>query len=349
MNRFFKSLLFVCGFSVLASCHADEPADVSEAVNLLPHDVVAHDPVIIKDGETFYLFTTGPGVTVWKSEDLKRWTMQGPIFDPVPEWTNKEVAGFQGHMWAPDISYHDGKFYLYYSVSTFGKNNSCIGLATNTTLDPENPSFKWVDEGIVVQSKPDRDDWNAIDPNLILDEDGTPYLAFGSFWSGLKIAELNADMTRIVEPEVEPLPLASRVKAFETLESGETISVAGNTAIEGPFIYKRGQYFYLFASIDFCCRGLDSTYRMIYGRSEDVLGPYVDKQGHALLDGGGSLLKSGDERWQGVGHNAVCELDGVEYVIFHGYDGNTERGLPKLHIEALNWTEDGWPELTEQE
>ncbi|EDY84685.1 hypothetical protein VDG1235_4318 [Verrucomicrobiia bacterium DG1235] len=88
---------------------------------------------------------------------------------------------------------------------------------------------------------------------------------------------------------------------------------------------------------------------MIYGRSEDILGPYLDKKGVSLLEGGGTLLKGGDERWHGIGHNSVCEIDGVEYAVFHGYDGETERGLPKLHIEKLGWTEDEWPFLVESE
>ncbi|MDQ8180753.1 family 43 glycosylhydrolase [Pelagicoccus sp. SDUM812005] len=328
----------------LAAC-GDEPAEVRETVDVPREDVVAHDPVIIKEADTYYLFTTGPGVSVWSSSDMVHWTMQDPVFDTAPSWATELVSGFKGHMWAPDISYHDGRYILYYSVSTFGSNDSCIGMASNVTLDASRPDFEWKDHGVVVRSEPGLQDWNAIDPNLIFDETGQPYLAFGSFWSGLKLMPLNEELAR-VEQGAEPIAIASRRFELKSAGPGEAPVVReGNDAIEGPFIYRKGEYYYLFASVDFCCRGKDSTYKMVYGRSRDIRGPYLDREGHSMLKGGGTLLKEGDQRWQGLGHNGISNIDGVEYAVFHGYDGETDRGLPKLHIEVLRWTEDGWPVL----
>lgn len=343
------STIVAVGSLFVVSCSADEPARVQSRVDVPTEDVVAHDPVIIKEADTYYLFTTGPGISVWTSPDKEKWTMKRPVFDPVPRWTKETVPGFNGHMWAPDISFHSGAYYLYYSVSSFGSNDSCIGLATNRTLDQDSPDYEWVDRGIVVRSEPGINNWNAIDPNLVFTKEGQPYLAFGSFWSGLKLIELVDDLDAPRHPGQEPLSIASRVQVpAPEGEGGAAPLEPGNTAIEGPFVYLNGEYYYLFASIDFCCRGKDSTYKMIYGRAKSVEGPYLDREGRRLLDGGGTILLQGDERWHGVGHNAVCELDGTEYTIFHGYDGNTSRGLPKLHIEALAWTPDGWPYILDR-
>lgn len=319
-------------------------AGQANAVGLTKYEMIVHDPVMIEENGVYYLFTTGPGVTVWSSRDLLHWDRQDPVFDPAPPWAKREVEGFNGHIWAPDISYHDGQFYLYYSISSFGKNDSCIGLATNATLDPESADFQWVDRGIVVQSLPGAHNWNAIDPNLVEDENGVPYLSFGSFWSGLQIGRLNESRDAFADGLESLVTIASRNPGptGPVPEEGYPVE-AGNGAIEAPSIARRGDFYYLFASTGYCCRGKDSTYRMVYGRSESVLGPYLDKDGVDMAQGGGTLLLGGDERWHGVGHNAVVQFDGVDYVVFHGYDGDTERGLPKLHVEVLHWDEDGWP------
>ena len=129
------------------------------------------------------------------------WKEEAPVFATAPAWTFGIAADFKGHIWAPDIALHDGTYYLYYSVSSMGKNTSAIGVATNKTLDPAAPDFKWIDHGAVVRSVPYRDLWNAIDPNLAVADDGTPYLVFGSFWSGIKMVRLDATLTRPTEPQ----------------------------------------------------------------------------------------------------------------------------------------------------
>jgi arabinan endo-1,5-alpha-L-arabinosidase len=256
------------------------------------------------------------------------------------------VPTFRGHIWAPDISYFDGKYFLYYAVSAFGKNTSCIGVATNVTLDPRDPKFKWEDHGKVIQSIPGVTNWNAIDPNLITDDDGTPYLAFGSFWNGLKLVKLTPDRLHTAEP-LDHLPtIASRKKdpgaPNPPAPEGNPVDAGGN-AIEAPFIFKHGGYFLLFASIDYCCRGKNSTYKMIIGRSKALAGPYVDRDGADLARGGGTILLAGDAKWYGVGHNAVGTFDGADYLVFHAYDASDERARSKLRIEKITWDKDGWP------
>lgn len=293
--------------------------------------ISVHDPVMIRENGVFYIFATGQGISVWSSTDMQHWKREKRVFDRAPEWAVEAVPGFRGHIWAPDISWVDGRYYLYYSVSTFGKNGSCIGLATNTTLDANAPEYKWIDHGMVIRSVPGEHNWNAIDPNLILDTEGKPWLSFGSFWDGLKLLPLQADLKSVPPGEI-PITIASRLADTDK----------GANPIEAPFIVYRAPYYYLFASIDYCCKGVESTYKMIVGRSRSLIGPYVDDVGRDLRTGGGRLLMEGDVNWHGVGHNAVVNVDSVDYLLFHAYDA-ADNGRSKLRIVELEWTEDAWP------
>ncbi len=312
-------------------------------------DISVHDPVMAKHNGTYYIFCTGRGISVWSSKDMKEWKREQPVFQEPPQWAVEAVAGFRGHIWAPDISFFNGKYYLYYSVSAFGKNTSCIGLATNKTLDPANPEFKWIDHGKVIQSFPGETNWNAIDPNLIVAADGTPYLSFGSFWDGLKLVKLNSDATAPAE-DINSIPtIASRKKSSSDINPpavDDNPKDAGGNAIEAPFIFKKGKYYYLFASIDYCCKGVNSTYKMIVGRSLTIPGPYIDKDGKSMASGGGTILLRGDEKCYGVGHNSTYTFEDIDYIVFHGYDAADE-GRSKLIIRKLEWDNDGWPVVAE--
>jgi len=163
-----------------------------------PEGIPVHDPVMIRvpGDSAWYLYCTGQGIIAWSSKSSATggsWRHLPPVFDKPPAWTIEAVPGFKGHFWAPDISYYKGEYYLFYAVSTFGKNRSCIGLAVNKTLDPGSRDYHWQDQGKIVQSIPGRDRWNAIDPNLVVDTAGGAWLAFGSFWSGIKLVKLSED------------------------------------------------------------------------------------------------------------------------------------------------------------
>jgi arabinan endo-1,5-alpha-L-arabinosidase len=293
---------------------------------------------MIKQKDTYYLFITGNGIMMYSSKDMKNWRKEKPVFEKTPEWVTKAIPRFRGgSMWAPDISFHNGMYYLYYAVSAFGKNTSCIGLVVNKTLDTSSADYKWIDKGKVIQSVPGRDMWNAIDANLIVDENKTPWLAFGSFWNGMKLVKLSPDFASVAQPE-EWYTIASRPREF-----GQPDSVAGNAAIEGPFIFKRDKYYYLFVSWDYCCRGEKSDYKVVVGRSEKVMGPYLDKSGLAMTKNGGSLIVQGDNKeWFGAGHNSAYTFDGKDYIVYHGYDAK-DRGRSKLIVQELFWDKDGWP------
>jgi arabinan endo-1,5-alpha-L-arabinosidase len=308
-------------------------------------DIIVHDPVMIRQNNTYYVFCTGWGISVFSSTDRKNWKKEAPVFAKAPQWAVDSIPSFAGHIWAPDISFYNGAYYLYYSVSAFGKNTSCIGLATNKTLNPHDPNFKWVDHGKVIQSIPGITNWNAIDPNLIVDETGAPYLCFGSFWDGIKLVKLSLD-AKSVDEDLRLIPTIASRKSNPDLNNPPAIEGnpvdAGGNAIEAPFIFHKGKYYYLFASIDYCCKGEKSTYKMIVGRSKKVTGPYVDQAGIPMAKGGGTLVQQGDENWYGVGHNAVVSFDGTDYILFHGYDAH-DGGKSKLIIEKLKWDNNGWP------
>lgn len=297
--------------------------------------VEVHDPVMARAGGTYYVFSTGPGITIYESEDLVHWRWIGRAFDGEPQWARQVVPGFGGHLWAPDIFEKDGRFYLYYSVSAFGKNTSAIGVTVNETLDPESPDYRWVDHGIVVQSIPNRDHWNAIDPAVIVDQDGTPWMSFGSFWEGLKLVRLGDDLVSLAEPQ-EWYSLAKRPR-----EPGAADDDPGEGALEAPYIFYRDGWYYLFVSFDKCCRRMESTYNIRVGRSRHVTGPYVDKEGKSMLMGGGSLVLGGNEDWVALGHNAAYTFDGQDYLVFHAYE-TADNAVQKLRILPISWS-DGWP------
>ena len=308
--------------------------------------IPVHDPVMAQHDGTYYVFATGRGIAMWRSENLEDWHRVGSVFEEVPAWAVEAVPEFDGHsLWAPDIVERGGRYYLYYSVSTFGENASAIGVAINSTLDPEDPAYEWVDHGPVVQSVPGRDLWNAIDPNLTFDEAGTPWLAFGSYWGGVKLAKMTGDLLELEQwpPEQEWQTVAARHRYWklDERESGDRM----NGAIEAPFIFKKGDYYYLFVSWGVCCRGSESTYRIVVGRSKDITGPYVDAVGRDMRYGGGTLVVAGNEDWPGVGHSAAYTLDGVDYLLFHGYEA-ADDGAAKLWVKELRWDARGWPSVT---
>jgi arabinan endo-1,5-alpha-L-arabinosidase len=304
-------------------------------------DVRIHDPVLIREAGTYYLFGTGRGIAAWSSKDLRAWKKEPPVFDTPPAWTAKVVPNFQGRFWAPDISHHDGTYYLYYCVSTGGKITSAIGVATNKTLDRRSREYQWVDHGMVVQSIPYRDLWNAIDPQLIVAHDGTPWLAFGSFWAGLRLVKLAPDRLHLAEPQ-EWRALAKRERSV-LIDDAEPEPAS----IEAPFIFRRGEYYYLFVSWDHCCRGVNSDYKVVVGRAREITGPYVDANEERLDKGGGTLVIAGNPRWPGVGHNSVYNFDGRDWFVTHAYDAR-DRGWSKLKVLELKWDAKGWPVVDPQ-
>ncbi len=310
---------------------------------------MVHDPVMAYEDGTYYLFATGMGVMMMTSNDLKTWTgHRRPTIAEIPKWTADSVPGFRNHVWAPDVIHYNGRWWLAYSCSTFGRNTSAIGLASSPTLNfKDSINYKWTDHGCLVASRERRDDWNAIDPAFILDENGKPWLTWGSFWDGIQMAPLDPE-TMHIPAGVKPKTIARRVALRDTLnaEPNPTSRFAGRNAIEAPFILRHGDYFYLFVSHDYCCRGMKSNYKVVVGRSKKVDGPYVDAQGRDMTAGGGNLFIEGDKKeFEAAGHSAAYHLpDGRDLFICHGYSIQ-HSGQSILVQREIKWNEDGWPEI----
>jgi arabinan endo-1,5-alpha-L-arabinosidase len=198
---------------------------------------------------------------------------------------------------------------------------------TNTVFDPAKPSEGWRDQGMVVMSKRG-DDFNAIDPFRIDASDGRAYLTFGSFWSGIKLNELNPDTGKIVRDEAPRIALASR----------------NGGAIEASSVLEHDGKFYLFVSFDQCCKGVASTYNIRVGRAERIEGPYRDKEGKEMMNGGGALVLATTGRFIGPGGQEAVKTSRGEMLAYHYYDGDAS-GASKLQFSPISWGADGWPEL----
>lgn len=301
-----------------------------------------HDPVMAWENGVCYLYCTGHGIGLMTSTDGNRWTINrgGVLSNNIPAWTRDSVSGFENHIWAPDIIRYRNKWYQAYSCSTFGKNTSAIGLLSNTSL--ANASG-WKDEGCIVSSKGKRNDWNAIDPNFIIDEKGKPWMTWGSFWDGIQMVQLDKNMH--VKRGAKPFTIARRHSPGDTTaEPNPTSKYAGTNAIEAPFIMRHGDYYYLFVSWDYCCRGIKSNYRVAVGRSKNVAGPYLDRNGKDMLTGGGTIILEGDKKeYEAMGHCAAYHHTDLPADLFicHGYSV-AKNGASILVKKRINWTSDGW-------
>jgi arabinan endo-1,5-alpha-L-arabinosidase len=294
--------------------------------------VTARDPsTIVKDGDRFWTFYTGRGVHSLSSTDLVEWKPGPKVFEEPPAWIAETVPKNKGTYWAPDVIQVVDRFFLFYSVSSFGKMDSAIGLATTPTLNPDEPDFGWTDQGPVVQSS-EGGDFNAIDPAAFLDDDGKLWLAFGSQWSGLKLIELDPETGQRLHPD-EPL-----------------IALSSSPSMEAAYIYKRDGLYYLFQNRGTCCRGDESTYHIQMGRSKTITGPYLTRSGRQLLEGAGTPVmdvKLGP--LTGPGHAGIIEKDGKSWFSCHFEADDRMNGEATLAVMPITWTEDGWPEVSPQE
>ncbi|WP_180687244.1 arabinan endo-1,5-alpha-L-arabinosidase [Streptomyces gossypiisoli] len=281
---------------------------------------IIHDPTVIRLKSGGYVaYSTGGVIGARLSKDRVHWEDSGNAFAEPPSWWY-EYNG-TGDPWAPDISYRDGRYWLYYAVSSWGTNHSAIGVATSRSGLPGT----WTDHGKVFTSET-TDHWNAIDPALIR-ADGKLWMSFGSYWTGIRMVELDERTGKAV-PEAPVHHLATRPDA--------------PYAVEGPYIVKHGRFYYLFASYDACCSGVNSTYKIKVGRSSSIIGPYVDSTGKPMLQGGGDLLLEGHGRFIGTGGQSVFKDRGRDVLAYHYYDADDE-GTPKLGLNALSWKKNGWP------
>ena len=345
-NRTRVSLLAACGLAALAvggtlaassdagaaAAHAVRANARSEAAAQPAPYLFVHDPSMAKDGGTYYLFSTGDpagvigngNIQIRTSQNLRDWTYAGTVFSTKPAWITSALGNIP-NLWAPDISYFGGLWHLYYAGSSFGSNNSVIGLATTPTLDPHSPRYHWTDDGLVFRTST-TDNFNAIDPSLVTDARGGKWLALGSYWSGIKLIGLDPANGKPATSSPTVYSIAS--KPFPDPEEGAGI------------IYHDG-YYYLFVSVDTCCRGISSTYHIQVGRSTSVTGPYTDAAGIDMATGGGMEVQGTDAGMIGPGGEFVYQADGRDSLVYHYYDAYSN-GDAWVQIRPLIWV-NGWP------
>ncbi len=286
-----------------------------------------HDPATLQTHSgKYWLFSTGKGIkTVWSS-DLENFTSADPVFaeGTWPEWVNKYVPDFKGHFWAPDVLFFNGKYHLYYSCSSFGKPTSAIGLVVNKTLDPSSQEYQWEDRGEVVTSSI-KTDVNGIDPGFLKSKNGRVFLTFGSWHGGIAVGEIDTLSGKFIEP----IDL-------------KKIAGGNHEAWEAPALIQNGNDYFLLVNTGICCKGLESTYQIVMGKSDSPLGPFLDKEGIDLNLGGGSIFLSSAGRIHGPGH---FSLSNEGKVGIHYYD-TLDHGIPKYKIYELAF-KDGWPRIIE--
>ena len=293
-----------------------------------------HDPsTVIKCKDRYYIFGSGRGIISKWSKDKVLWTTGPKVFASAPTWATNTVPAFDGNIWAPDIALINGRYCLYYSISSWGSQVSAIGVVTNPTLDPTDATYRWTDQGIIIQST-NGGAYNTIDPSVAKDANGNPWLVFGSYWTGIYIIQLDPLTGLRVAPDLPATRLAY------------------NSSIEASCIYRHGSYYYLFANWGSCCVGVNSTYNIRVGRATSITGPYLDRNGVDMVNNGGSLFLEGTGKFTGPGHLAVLAENGAEWFSYHYYDAGAYApwygafGQACFDLEPLSWTADNWPAFT---
>jgi arabinan endo-1,5-alpha-L-arabinosidase len=293
----------------------------------LSGDTFAHDPTIVEANGVFYRFWTGNYIPSATSTDLRSWRSAPSVYGGAyPTWSTDWLAGIPGQTfnfpWAPDASYFGGQYHIYSAFSAiFGDNISCITHLT--TSDPAQGG--WTDHGPVICTD-GSERYNAIDADVGVDDAGNPWLAFGSFWDGIMAFQLNPDGSRA---------------------GTDMTRLAWASQIEAPVLFHRCGYYYLFVTWGLCCPGAGRTidqltYRVAVGRSTSILGPYYDRAGVAMLDGGGTLLVEGDGvNFAAAGHSDVVVYGDTIYHFYHAY--RQSDGSATLRVVELPFDSEGWP------
>ncbi|KAL4864837.1 hypothetical protein BDV12DRAFT_175594 [Aspergillus spectabilis] len=323
-----------------------------------PHatDLHIHDPSIIRVAGTFFSYSVGPRMVIHQSSSLDGpWTETGTVLNAdstIPKGDRKAP-------WAPNTIQIGDTFYCYYAVSNAGCRDSAIGVATSSSPGPGG----WTDHGMLIQSgngdganRFPLDQSNTIDPNIFVDGDGSVYLIFGSFWTGIWQVPLAKGLTSVKEVEggLDARHLAAEPGVvFRARKNANSIcgDVTGAHPVEGAFLSFHAGFYYLWFSWGRCCefkyekmRKSGKEYRIRVGRSESVRGPFVDKQGRDLVDGGGETVygSNGDVFAPGGQGILTDELGDILYYHYLNTSISYDFWEARLGYNRLEYVE-GWP------
>lgn len=277
------------------------------------------DPSVIKaeDGY-FYLYATEDirHTPVFRSKNLVDWEAVGAYFskETRPAWGVEEAG-----IWAPDINYIQGKYVLYYTHAADYCHGTCgIGVAV-----AGNPAGPFTDIGPLIHAD-SIGVKNSID-QFYIEEDGKKYLIWGSF-EGIYCIEL----------EDSGLALKAGAEKRQIVGGG----------YEASYILKRGKYYYYFSSIEGCCAGAESTYKVSVGRADKLFGPYLNKNGESMMGFCPNVILHGDSIFAGPGHNAEIVTDdaGDDWLLYHSFLKQAPEKGRVLCLDKIIW-KDGWPEI----
>jgi xylan 1,4-beta-xylosidase len=269
------------------------------------------DPSVAKIGDTYWASATSsnwaPAYPLLSSKDLIHWETKGYVFPQLPEWADY-------YFWAPEISYENGKVYIYYAAHR--KNgNLCLGIAS-----ADRPEGPYKDHGPLMCQEV-----GSIDAFPMRDENGKLYLIWKedansvgkptSIW----MSELKEDRSGLGEQKHE---------LFRNEAPWES------NLVEGVSMIRHGDYFYAFYAAAGCC-GRDCTYATGIARAKHLIGPWEKYPNNPII--------ANEGEWNCPGHGTPIEKDGKFYFLYHAYskEGSVYTGRQGL-LREFEFTSDGW-------
>ena len=318
------------GVAMALGAAATFAADWYAKDNLQP----GHDPSMVRFEDGYALMSTNNNLQLWTSEDAYTWRDHKSTVSAIPQWAYTYAPGTEG-IWAPDVFYMNGEYRVYYCVSVFGKRSSAIGYQSTKSIMPGSSGYGWTDHGHVFHTTTS-DKYNAIDADVVRDTEGNYWMAFGSFGLGIQLIKLDATTGYQASDDKTVYNIARRT------------SSASGGAEEGPSLIEHNGQYFLFTAWDKCCQqGANieqTTYKTAYGRADKVTGPYKDRAGYTMANGGGTILLERYGRYVGPGGGeAFQDLNRVRFV--HHYYDNAGDKFNHIHIRDVVFTEDNWAEM----
>ncbi|KAH0293973.1 endo-1,5-alpha-L-arabinosidase, partial [Aureobasidium melanogenum] len=302
-----------------------------------------HDPSIVMgpDGH-YYSFSTHGLVVISRASQPDSldgyWQPIGSVLE------GSSIINNTGSTdpWAPDVHKVGDTYYCYYAVSQFGSQFSSIGLATSKTLKPGS----WTDHGAVLTSNTTAPSplniTNAIDGNLFIDpKTKIPYLTYGSFWSDIWQFQLAQDLLSVVW---SPAPTQLNLDPVSP------------QAEEGAYLSRHDSWYYLWYSHGSCCGYNVSAlpapgkeYSIRVGRSRSATGPFVDRNGVDLKNGGGYIIYGSHDYVYGPGGQGVLSDYHGRDVLYYHYVNTIQNPMYLDELKLLGWDYidyvEGWPVL----
>jgi xylan 1,4-beta-xylosidase len=284
------------------------------------------DPSVIRVGEDYWAMTTtggwAPHFSIMHSRDLVNWRIVGAVFRTRPAWV-------KGDFWAPEIREDGGRYFVFYTGRRDEGNGKrgtlCVAVASAVA-----PSGPYTDHGPLVCGISELKNVGSIDPFLMRDEGGEPYLIWKADGNDAEPDEPTSIFAQRLSPDFQKL-MGKRKEILRNTAAWE------KHVTEGSYIVRRGGWFYHFYSGNACC-GRSCEYALGVARSRKLLGPWEKNPANPIL--------AANDAWQCPGHgDIVTTPDGRDYLLYHAYRKRADAfhiGREAL-LDEVEWNEQGWP------